>query len=60
MNGRVSRLIHRYAATYATAGQGAGRQMERIVKLQWNEATAAERKAIKHAIEIRLRQAGGR
>ena len=60
MNGRVSRLIHRYASTYVTAGQGAGRQMERIVKRQWNEATAAERKAIKHAIEIRLRRAGGR
>lgn len=57
MNGRVSRLIHRYASTYAAAGQGAGREMERIAKRQWAEADDPGRRKIKTAMEIRISKA---
>lgn len=58
MNGRVSLLIHKYARTYAQAGQGAGREMERIAKRQWNAADRREKRRIESAMEIRIKKSG--
>jgi len=53
---QVARLITRYASTYAQAGPGAARKMERLVKREWYRASSAERRALEEALWLRVRE----
>ena len=60
MNGRVSKMIHDYAATYVHVARGSGRTMERIAKKNWNGATKKEKRAIENMMQKRIVQAAQR
>ena len=57
MNGRVSKMIHDYAATYVHVAPGSGRTMERVAKRNWNGATDKEKRAIEVMMRKRISQA---
>ena len=58
MNGRIARLIHKYAATFAHVQPGSGRTMERIAKRQWNGADRKAKRSIEVMMEDRVRRFG--
>jgi len=56
VNGRMSKVIHSYASIYAHAGPGAARNMERFAKKEWARADPKGKRALRLALEHRIRE----
>ena len=54
MNGRASKLIHEYAATYASFGSASAGTMERIAKRDYRSSSVRRRRELQGAWRQRI------